>query len=155
MRSRYVRFIAFFLCAGATAIGAEWTQRESRTEPGAGPAIHQHLVVEHSTNGATATLELIRFSPKSVRLKLVDNPGGRDLAEVLNTENYIAAVNGGYFDESFIPLGLRINDGKTLSPLARGRLMTGVIASSESAIRIVRVNEFNAKLRALTAIQCG
>ena len=155
MTLRFVHWLAILLCLGATASGAEWTERESRTETGAGPATHQHLVVQHATTGATATLELVRFSPKNVQLKSVDNPAGGDLSQAMNDTNFLAAVNGGYFDEGFAPLGLRISNGAKLSPLVRGKLMTGVIVSTNSNIRIVRVNEFNSKMGASTAIQCG
>jgi hypothetical protein len=155
MRCRPIVLAISFVCLWATAVRAEWTERDSRTEAGPGGAVHQHLVVEDSASGAPATLELVRFSPKQVRLESVDNPEGRDLAEVMSGGNFLAGVNGGYFDEGFAPLGLRISEGKTLSPMVRGRLMTGVIVASDSNFRILRLNEFSKSSRNRTAIQCG
>jgi len=39
-------------------------------------------------------------------------------------------VNGGYFDENFAPLGLRIANGQMIAPLQRARLITGVLVAS-------------------------
>ena len=143
-----------FLCVW-TADG-QWVVRDTRTEPSAVPGVvHQHTVLEDSSGGGKATLELAKFSPKSARLRLVDNPDGRDIAAVLGSANNVAGVNGGYFDESFAPLGLRIADGKKLSPLVRGRLLTGVVVSSDSKIQILRLSEFGKASHAAFAIQCG
>lgn len=147
--------LVLFVCLCPTAVHAQWIQRESRTEPGIGAPVLQHVVLENSATGATATLELVRFSPKSVRLKSIDNPGGRDLADVMSTGNYLAGVNGGYFDENFGPLGLRISEARTLSPLIRSRLMSGVIVASDSTLQILRTGEFRKNSRNSTALQCG
>src|SRR5205085_9404009 len=101
-------------------------------------------------------LELTTFTPKSCRLGLIDNPeGNRDLAAAMRSGNCFAGINGGYFDENFAPLGLRINGGKTTSNLAHGRLLTGVMMSSDSLVRILRVSEFAKSTRAFTAVQSG
>jgi hypothetical protein len=66
----------------------------------------------------------------------------------------IAGINGGYFDPNFAPLGLRIIDGRVTSRLARGRLMSGVLAS-DNAIHIFRVAEFSLRRKPNAAIECG
>jgi uncharacterized protein YigE (DUF2233 family) len=135
---------------------AQWTQRSSQTEPSTGPAVvHQHIVLEDASTGAGATLDLAKFSPKSARLQLIDNPERRDAADMLNAGNNVAGVNGGYFDENFAPLGLRVRDGKKLSPLVRGRLLTGIVVSSGPKTQILRLSEFSTREHAATAIQCG
>lgn len=135
---------------------AAWTTRDSQTEPSSiAGAVYQHLLIGDPATGEEATVDLARFSPKSCRLQLIDNPQGADLATVMNRGNHVAGVNGGYFDENFAPLGLRISDGKTLSPLIRARLMTGLIVSTESTTRILRTAEFAKNSRPATALQCG
>lgn len=66
----------------------------------------------------------------------------------------LAGVNGGYFDEKFAPLGLRVLDGKTTSPLKRGRLMSGVVVSN-GAIELLRVKEFTLHRKINAALECG
>jgi hypothetical protein len=135
---------------------AEWIQRHSQTEPSTVPGVvHQHVVLEDSATGAQAILELAKFSQKSTRLRLIDNPDGHNLATAVNRENIAAAVNGGYFDENFAPLGLRIADGKRLAPMVRGRLLTGVVVSSGSKTQILRLAEFAKAGHAMTAVECG
>jgi uncharacterized protein YigE (DUF2233 family) len=142
------------LCA--TDAEAQWIQRQSQTESSIVPGVvHQHLVVTDSSGGAEITLEVVNFSPKSAKLRLIDNPDGRAVATALDREKNVAGVNGGYFDENFGPLGLRISDGKTVSPLVRSRLLTGVMVSSGSTIQIWRFGEFAKSTRAAMAIQSG
>src|SRR5438128_11729665 len=70
-------------------------------------------------------------------------------------EKCLAGVNGGYFDPSFGPIGLRIINGKTLAPLVRARLITGVLLASPHGVQIVRIGEFSRKQKTTAAIQCG
>src|SRR6266576_5750813 len=103
-------------CAANATAG--WTVRDSETEPSIIPAVvHQHVVLVNSSSGSEATLELARFPAKSCRLHLIDNPNGDDLATTTSATNHVAGVNGGYFDENFAPLGLRIRDTRTFSAL--------------------------------------
>lgn len=140
----------------ASVANAEWTQRSSRREPSVvAGVVHHSLLMENTAAGDDATLELTTFSPKSAQLWLIDNSQSQDLATTVSGGDYIAAVNGGYFDEEFKPLGLRINNGKILSPLLRARLLTGIVVSSGANIRIVRVAEFSKSSRPAMAIQCG
>jgi uncharacterized protein YigE (DUF2233 family) len=67
----------------------------------------------------------------------------------------LAGVNGGYFDPNFAPIGLRVVDGKTLAPLLRARLLTGILTASSRGIQIVRLPEFSRKQKLDTAIECG
>jgi uncharacterized protein YigE (DUF2233 family) len=87
---------------------------------------------------------------------LIDNANPAiDLAGAMKTGSYVAGVNGGYFDENFAPLGLRIDNSKIRSPLVRGRLLSGVLAASDSSVRLFRLSEFGKASHAATAIQCG
>jgi uncharacterized protein YigE (DUF2233 family) len=140
----------------ALNVSAAWVEKESRSEesPLAG-LVHQHVVFENSENGERATMEFTRFSPKSCRLRLVDNPAARSLAEAMAAANCFAGVNGGYFDENFAPLGWRVADGKMIAPLRRARLFTGAIVSSGSSVKIMRNNELNKVRSPVVTLQCG
>jgi uncharacterized protein YigE (DUF2233 family) len=73
----------------------------------------------------------------------------------MSRENCAAGVNGGYFDTSFKPLGLRASDGKVTSALVRARLLTGVLCASRRGIEIERLAEFSRARRCDAAVQSG
>jgi Phosphodiester glycosidase len=115
---------------------------------------HRHIVLQNSSE--SATIDLAFFPTNSARLRVIDNPGGSEnLADVMRGENFIAGVNGGYFDTRFRPLGLRVIDGTTRSHLIRARLLTGVLCASSRGIEIVRIGEFSQKRKCDAAIECG
>jgi uncharacterized protein YigE (DUF2233 family) len=74
---------------------------------------------------------------------------------MMRHEKCLAGVNGGYFDENFAPLGLRIANGQMIAPLQRARLITGVLVASPRGVQIVRSREFSKRLGVTAAIQCG
>ena len=115
---------------------------------------HRHIVLQNSSENAT--IDLAVFPANSATLRVVDNPSGSEnLADVMRRENFIAGVNGGYFDTRFKPLGLRMIDGTMRSPLVRARLLTGVLCASSRGIEIVRLGEFSQKKKCDAAIECG
>src|SRR5262249_23271074 len=70
-------------------------QRESSTVAG---VEHRHVVMQNSSD-ESATIDLAAFSTRTATLHLIDNPGGSEnLADLMGHENFIAGVNGGYFD---------------------------------------------------------
>ena len=83
-------------------------------------------------------VDLALFSAKSCQLRVIDNADGAIYLRRCDAANCIAGINGGYFDPNFAPLGLRIIDGKITSRLTRGRLMSGVLASDNGSIHILR-----------------
>jgi hypothetical protein len=155
-RCRFALSLVWIAFGCAAHAQGGWTIRESQTEPSIVPlVVHQHVVLSDSSLGSQATLDLAKFSAKSCRLHLIDNPAGSDLATAMSKAGYVAGVNGGYFDENFAPLGLRIRDNRPYSPLVRGRLLTGIITSSNETTRIIRSSEFARSSRPVTALQCG
>jgi hypothetical protein len=146
----------FFLFI-ATAARAEWTITSTRTEPAAVTGLeHRHIVLEESETGDRAMADLAIFSAKSCALRVLDNPGGeKNLAEAMEQAKCLAGVNGGYFDPNFAPIGLRVVDGRTLAPLLRARLLTGILTASPRGIQIVRLPEFSRKQKFDAAIECG
>jgi len=155
-RKMQVSAALFFLLV-ATATRAEWTTISTRTEPAAAAGLeHRHVFLEESETGDRAIVDLAIFSTRSGALRVIDNPGGdKNLAEAMEQGKCLAGVNGGYFDPNFTPIGLRIIDGKTLAPLLRARLLTGILTSSSRGIQIVRLSEFSRKEKLDGAIECG
>jgi uncharacterized protein YigE (DUF2233 family) len=113
------------------------------------------VVVEDTTTDQRVTVDVAVFSAKSTALRVIDNPDGQSLASVMKRENYACGVNGGYFDSNFKPIGLRVADGATFSPLRRARLITGILLQSDRGIDVVRVSEFSGTKKIIAAIQAG
>lgn len=153
---------AFVTAAGllfTTALGfAQWIEKTSSNEISTSPAlVHRHVEVENSS-GDIAQIDLALFSAgkSDLSLRVVDNPGGSlDLAEAMNRNHCVAGVNGGYFDPEFLPMGLRVVNGKVVRPIRRARLLTGVLASGPGFCRILRVSEYSPRAKINVALQCG
>ena len=155
MRKLSAGFFFLFVLSGARG---QWTQISSESEPSPARGLeHRYLVVEDSNSGDRASLELAIFSTKSCRLKIVDRASEprRDLDDAMADGNFLAAVNGGYFDPEYRPIGLLIVDGKTIAPLQTARLLSGVLSSAGKKIQILRVSEFSLGQKPDTAVECG
>jgi exopolysaccharide biosynthesis protein len=149
------RSALFFFALAATA-HADWTILSSASEPGLGGVVHRHVVLENTARAERVTVDLALFSTKSCTLRVLQNEGGTDsLAEMMRQEKCLAGVNGGYFDEKFAPIGLRMANGQTIAPLQRARLITGVLLASSRGVQIVRSREFSRRAGVTVAIQCG
>jgi hypothetical protein len=126
----------------AVSAQAEWKILSAELEPGPAGIEHRHVVME-DTAGQRVTVDVAVFPAKSTALRVIDNPAGQSLAAVMKREKYGCGVNGGYFDTDFKPIGLRVADGTTFSPLRRARLITGILLQSDRGIDVVRVSEFS------------
>jgi uncharacterized protein YigE (DUF2233 family) len=134
---------------------AEWQVTSSATES-AGAIEHRHLEMANSVSGEPATLDLALFSAKGAKLRLIDNANGSDsLREAMAREKCLAGVNGGYFDTSFKPLGLRVIDGEVTSSLIHARLLTGVLGTSARGVEIMRLSEFSHSRHFQMAVEGG
>jgi exopolysaccharide biosynthesis protein len=143
------------LFAVASAARADWKVVSVESEQGRAGIERRHVAVEETAAGRRADLDLAVFSAKACTLRVVDNPDGEKLPGVMTHENCLCAVNGGYFDADFKPIGLRIVNGQTIAPLRRARLITGVLLASSHGIQIVRAREFSPRQKIAAAIQCG
>ena len=147
---------AFFFLALAATTQAEWTILSAASEPGLDGVAHRHVVLENPVGSERVTVDLAIFSTKSCTLRVLQNEGGAEsLGEMMRHEKCLAGVNGGYFNENFAPLGLRIANGQMIAPLQRARLITGVLVASPPGVQIVRSREFSRRLGVSAAIQCG
>jgi hypothetical protein len=155
MRHMRFRFALLFFATAATA-HADWTILSTASDPGRGGLMHEHVILEKTADGGRVTMDLAVFPAKSCTLRLVQNEGGDDsLAEMMIREKCLAGVNGGYFNEQFAPIGLRVANGQIIAPLQRARLITGVLAASSRGVQIVRSREFSRRPGVTAAIQCG
>lgn len=147
--------LTFAVALGTTA-QAEWTIVSANFQSGRAGVVHRHIVLKKTTTAEHADVDLAIFATPASALRVIDNPRGEmDLRQAMTRENCAAGVNGGYFDQEFAPIGLRIIDGKLLSPLRRARLITGVLITSARGVRIIRVGEFSKQRDVVTALQCG
>jgi uncharacterized protein YigE (DUF2233 family) len=98
--------------------------------------------------------DLARYRPEVV----VPGPEQPKTVAVLRREaRAVAAVNGGFFDPKWRPLGLRIAGGETIVKL-RQRVDWGVLAVRDGHAEIVHSRQFQADPRAgevTAAIQVG
>ncbi len=146
-------FVLFFTVVGAAH--ADWKVLSVESEPGRAGTEHRHIVSENTAADQRADLDLTIFSSKSCTLRVIDNPDGQTLAPVMKREKCVCGVNGGYFDANFEPIGLRIANAQTITPLRRARLITGVLMTSPRGVQIVRAREFSPHQKIVAAIQCG
>jgi uncharacterized protein YigE (DUF2233 family) len=137
---------------------AQWTQISSQSEPSPQRGLeHRYVVAEQSATGDRASLELAVFSTKSCRLRVIDQASEPrvDLEETVSRGNFLAAVNGGYFDPDYKPIGLLIVDGTIIAPLQKARLLSGVLTASAKKVQISRVAEFSMAQKPDAAVECG
>jgi uncharacterized protein YigE (DUF2233 family) len=148
---------ALLLLAVAATAHADWTIAAATTEGSRDEVQHRHVVLKDAETSESATVDLALFSTKSCTLRVIDQPTPprNGLAHVMAQENCLAGVNGGYFDSDYAPIGLLIVDGKTIAPLQRARLLTGVLTASARGVQIVRVRQFSRRQKLSAAIQCG
>ena len=142
----------------ASAARGQWTQLSSESEPSAAKGLeHRYVVVEHSDSGERASLELAIFSIKSCRLRVIDQLSEPrvELEEVMNRGNFLAAVNGGYFDPDYRPIGLLVSEGKIIAPLQKARLLSAVLSAWPKKLQISRVAEFSLAQKPDAAVECG
>jgi uncharacterized protein YigE (DUF2233 family) len=136
---------------------ADWNVGSVETEKSATAGFeHRKIFVSETATNDEATVDLALFSPKSSRLRVIDNPDGADeLAAVMRRVHGIAGVNGGYFDPQNAPVGLLISDGKLIAPFRKARLLSGVFVATKGHLEIVRAAEYSSRKTVTTALQCG
>ena len=148
-----LRTVVLLFTVAVTA-HAEWTIVSTGSEPGRAGIEHRHVDVEAAA-GQRVAVDVAVFPAKATALRVIDNPDGQSLGVVMKREKCVCGVNGGYFDTEFKPIGLRVVDGSTFSPLRRARLITGVLLQSDRGIDVVRVGEFSRTKKIDTAVQSG
>lgn len=150
--------VALLTFSGLSVAQAQWTQISSQSEPSPSKGLeHRYIVAEHSETGERASLELAIFSTKACRLRVIDQSSEprMELEEAMSRGNFLAAVNGGYFDPEYKPIGLLIVDGAILTPLQKARLLSGVLSALGKKVQISRVGEFSLNPKPDIAVESG
>ncbi len=107
-------------------------------------------------------LESRVFSFRGARIHAFRAPASRlrvatgaylDAPGWLKQEKARVAINGGYFDGSGHPMGLRVNQKKRISPLRRADW--GVFWVENGRAHIDHTRDYDAKFRPDEAVQCG
>lgn len=115
------------------------------------PGVQHMRVRSEGVDAEMLRFDLTRFRPDVVVL----GADGSKTAAVLRQETgAVAAVNGGFFDTEWRPLGLRIARGKTVIGL-RPRVDWGVLVVRPGRAEIIHSREFRADPSIETAIQVG
>ncbi len=153
-RSFYGSLLVLPVALAASA-HAEWKILSTESEPGRAGIEHRHVIVEDAAAGQRVAIDVAVFSAKSTALRVIDSPDGQSLGAMMKRENFVCGVNGGYFDTDFKPMGLRVADGTTSSPLRRARLITGILLQSDRGIDVIRVSEFSHTKKIIAAVQSG
>ena len=151
----FYRSLLVLSVALAASAQAEWKILSAESELGRREIEHRHVLVEDVSAGQHVTIDLAVFSAKSSALRVIDNPDSQSLAAVMKLEKCVCGVNGGYFDTEFKPIGLRVADDTTFSPLRRARLITGILLQSDRGINLIRVGEFSRTKKMIAAVQSG
>ena len=147
---------AFLLLLLAHSGQAAWTISSSENETAAAAGIeHRRVVLANNANGDEARLDIALFSTKTAMVRVIDNPGGDELAEVMRRLRGVAGVNGGYFDPQNAPVGLVIADGKSMAPFRKAKLLSGVLVVNKSRVELLRAPEYSSRKTATAALQCG
>ena len=156
LRKRFARNLCTVsLLAIAASAHAEWKILSAESEAGRAGIEHRHVVLESAAADQRANIDVAIFSAKSCALRVIDNPEGESLSAMMKREKCLCSVNGGYFDTEFKPIGLRITDTRSFSPLRRARLIAGVLLQSPRDIDVIRVSEFSHTKKIIAAIQSG
>jgi len=156
MAARF-RLTAAFVLVWLARVQGAWNVSSSETEKSAVPSVeHRRIVVAEAGGGDEATIDLALFAPKSVAVRVVDNPSGdEELAAVMRRTRGIAGVNGGYFDPQDAPVGLLVSEGKMIAPFRKARLLSGVLVASKGRVELLRSTEYSPRKTATAALQCG
>jgi uncharacterized protein YigE (DUF2233 family) len=140
----------------AIAARADWSVTSSKSEKAEVAGLeHRRVALTNSATSDEATVDMALFSPKSANVRMIDNPGGDELAAVVRRVRGIAGVNGGYFDPQNAPVGLLIADGKLIAPFRRARLLSGVLVVAKGRVELLRSAEYSSRKTATAALQCG
>ena len=134
----------------ATAAAPELSPPSGTTPAAAPPAVAWQTIAPGAeratlTLGGLTEVMLFRFDLERFRAEVVVGKGmpprPRTAADLRQGRGAIAAVNGGFFDERAVPLGLRIAGGDQRFPL-RPKSDWGVLVLGGHRARIIHTREY-------------
>ncbi len=149
--------LVLLISAGALSANGDWKVVSSDEVSADASGRHVRVAMEESASGAHAELHFALFQNRTTALRVVDQPNESraDLASVMESERCLAGVNGGYFAPDYAPVGLLISNGRTIAPLRKARLLSGVVSVMKGRVRLQRAAEFSMKGKITEALQCG
>jgi hypothetical protein len=147
-------FICLFISAGYLHAGWETDHRkQSQTEPG-NWALHQ---VEVTDGSSQAEVTLLFFTVNKAAWSVVPDQGEgfNGIEAAVKSVGGVAGINGGYFESNLVPLGLLVSVGRTIHPLQRAKLLSGIFAIRNGRPELRRISEYTGSNGVSDAIQCG
>ncbi len=142
---------------GSPTSNAQWNVTNLERVAGSEDRIeYRRYSLGEEKSGDDTEIQLALFSTKRATLRVIDEPElNRSLADVMKSENFLAGVNGGYFDPEGAPVGLLRSGGKAIAPFRRAKLLSGVLLAKPGRVRLLRASEFSSKSQWPEALQCG
>lgn len=115
---------------------------------------YRTLRLPASETDGSALLHVLRVDLQRYRIALLTAGEGETatVREMAERSGAVAAINGGFFDERFRPLGLRVSRGHELRPLRRANWGVFLIRSGKPAI--VHTRDYQ-PAGVTEALQCG
>ncbi len=155
LRRRKVYLLLFLLLACPVQVRGAWTiisSDESASRSGV-----RHLRIRATQEDDEAQLHLAVCDPGKTTLRMIDQPNEprATLADTMHTSGALAGVNGGYFDESFAPVGLLVVEGRVIAPKRKARLLSGILSVAHGRVRLERAAEYSSSAKVSQAVQCG
>ena len=164
-RSEVARFglsCALAVCFLPVVVLAGWTETiEDATVPLGKVIAWRKIRVGNPASTSEATLQLVVFDSRRHRLGVWDQESKvhgkhKFLAAAMADAGAVAGVNGGYFHPDFRPVGMVVSGGVRKAEFQRAKLLSGVVAATNSRIYLMRANEFLAsKIKPRDALQAG
>lgn len=144
--------VAFF--AAVLPLKAEWRLETSQCVGATdSPAVFCRKIV---SGDRAVELRVVSFDKKKCTLKVIDNPDCREnLADAMEKSGCLAGVNGNYFQSDRTPIGLVISNGRTLHPMERAKLLTGLIVVAHGRVSLLRTSEHHPSDKIDQALQSG
>jgi hypothetical protein len=130
----------------------EWLPQTVGTDvPGDGCRVHTVVLHKH---GLAVQATSVVIDPDMMKARVVDMPVATStpLASALNGGSGVA-VNGGYFDAAFAPVGLLRVDGVTIAA-SPSKHSGAVVIDASGSLRIVRADD-RLVAASPTVLQCG
>ena len=86
---------------------------------------YTRLDYQRKSDGKSIAIAVLRIDPALFSFRLIGNTTIENMEEgwvdrMVEEEDVVAAVNGGYFLEGFEPTGLLVSEGKVLNPWKKG-----------------------------------
>ncbi len=150
-------FLVFLAFALAEARG-DWTVRERERDAGTNEAVTRFAIkLEETASRETVQLQLAVFDSAKATLRVFDQPDEPrgSLAAAMRAGDFLAGVNGGYFDPEHAAVGLLISDGRVVQAKQKARLLSGVVSVVSGRLQIQRAAAYAPKGKPSAARQCG